>query len=185
MALPPFKAPDEKSTDTWLTPLPMIRALGWFDLDPCSAPGHRTARFRYLLQRGEDGLKLRWFGRVWLNPPYSTWPVWAAKMKEHGNGILLIFARTETRGFFDHCWDGADSVLFVKRRIRFLLPDGSKGGTGTVPSVMLAYGENNVQAIDRMLASGVLEGKHIRLTAPGATELAQIKNEWFDEMWLT
>ena len=57
--------------DEWLTPLHLLRPLGTFDLDPC-APIVRpwdTARHHYTKE--DDGLKKEWFGRVWLNPPYS------------------------------------------------------------------------------------------------------------------
>ena len=56
----------------WLTPTPVVQALGEFDLDPCGAPDHDLARRTYLLEHGEDGLVLPWEGRVWLNPPYGA-----------------------------------------------------------------------------------------------------------------
>jgi len=31
-------------TNTWLTPLNLIHALGEFDLDPCGFKGHQTAK---------------------------------------------------------------------------------------------------------------------------------------------
>lgn len=55
--------------DEWLTPPALLRALGQFDLDPCS-PVVRpwdTAAQHYTVQ--DDGLSLPWAGRVWLNPP--------------------------------------------------------------------------------------------------------------------
>ena len=50
----------------WLTPKPLVESLGTFDLDPCGAPGHNLANRTYLLENGEDGLELPWFGRVWF-----------------------------------------------------------------------------------------------------------------------
>jgi hypothetical protein len=58
--------------DEWLTPPPLIQALGEFDLDPC-APIKRPwdmAKNHYTIE--DDGLEKDWFGRVWLNPPVST-----------------------------------------------------------------------------------------------------------------
>jgi len=40
---------------------------------------------------------------------------WLEKLKYHGNGIALIFARTETKCFFEHIWNDADAILFFKR----------------------------------------------------------------------
>jgi hypothetical protein len=55
---------------------------------------------------------------VWLNPPYGTSTArWLARMAEHGNGIVLIYARVETRMFFDYIWDradGAENVAILK-----------------------------------------------------------------------
>jgi len=57
--------------DEWLTPPEILRALGSFDLDPCS-PINRpwpTARVHYTIT--DDGLSRPWMGRVWFNPPYG------------------------------------------------------------------------------------------------------------------
>ena len=88
--------------DEWLTPPHILQALGEFDLDPC-APIVRpweTAKNHFTIN--DDGLKQKWFGRVWCNPPYGLEAaIWLNKLAEHGNGIALIFARTETKMFFD------------------------------------------------------------------------------------
>ena len=49
-------------TTTWLTPPHVFAGLGDFDLDPCAAPGWRTARRHVILP--EDGLTTPWSGRV-------------------------------------------------------------------------------------------------------------------------
>lgn len=81
------------------------------------------------------------------------------KLKNHNNGIALIFARTETKGFFDHVWNDADSILFIKRRVKFVKNDLSGGGSSTAPSVLIAYGKNNTEALER----SNIEGKLIKL----------------------
>jgi hypothetical protein len=60
------------ATTLWLTPRFILDAIEPFDLDPCAAPdpGRRTAGTHYVLPQ-QDGLRLPWFGRVWLNPPYG------------------------------------------------------------------------------------------------------------------
>jgi hypothetical protein len=135
--------------DEWLTPPEILRALGKFDLDPC-APASRPwgmAGHHYTAQ--DNGLIQPWFGRVWLNPPYGRMTIaWMRLLKRHGNGIAMIFARTETRTFFECVWGVAGAILFLKGRITFYNADGSKpNNTGGAPSCLIAYGAENVAAL--------------------------------------
>lgn len=150
----------ENTKVEWLTPPELVKKLGEFDLDPCSpveAPFlHAEHNFTIL----DDGLNSEWFGRVYLNPPYGRgMELWIEKLKIHGNGIALIFARTETRLFFQHIWNDADAVLFVKGRIKFYHVTGIQGGTPGAPSVFIAYGKENAMALKN---SGI-EGKYLDL----------------------
>ena len=153
----------ERSENTkveWLTPPCLVIKLGVFDLDPCSpinAPFfHAKTNFTTL----DDGLVKDWFGRVYLNPPYGRgMELWLEKLKFHGNGIALIFARTETKCFFEHIWNDADAILFVKGRIRFYHVSGVQGGTPGAPSVFIAYGKENALALKN---SGI-EGRFLEL----------------------
>lgn len=87
--------------DEWLTPPNIIRSLGVFDLDPCSPINRPWDTAINHLTILDDGLSKEWEGRVWLNPPYGNETrKWLKKLAEHGNGIALIFARTETKTFF-------------------------------------------------------------------------------------
>lgn len=148
--------------DEWLTPPDLVAALGPFDLDPCS-PGARrpwdTARVHFgLCSYGPpaDGLALPWFGRVWLNPPYGREAdAWLAKLVSHGDGVALIFARTETEMFFKQVWEQADAVLFLRGRLHFHYVDGRRAdANGGAPSVLIAYGPNNVAALRRISHRG-------------------------------
>lgn len=150
----------ENTKVEWLTPPVLVNKLGKFELDPCSpldAPFlHAENNFTIL----DDGLKREWFGRVYLNPPYGRgMELWIEKLKIHGNGIALIFARTETRLFFQHIWYDANAVLFVKGRIKFYHVSGIQGGTPGAPSVFIAYGKENAEALKN---SGI-EGKYLDL----------------------
>lgn len=133
----------------WLTPEQYVTPLGDFDLDPCGAPGHTLADKTFLLEEGDDGLRDDWFGRVWLNPPYGklTEP-FMAKLADHGNGIALIFARTETGLWFREVWPKASALLFLKGRISFLNAEGEKAPANAgAPSVLVAYGSDNAEAL--------------------------------------
>ncbi|WP_028665606.1 DNA N-6-adenine-methyltransferase [Runella zeae] len=141
----------ERSTNTkvdWLTPPELVKKLGYFDLDPCCPLDAPFYHAKQNFTVDEDDLSQDWFGRVYLNPPYGKgMELWIEKLKFHGNGIALIFARTETKCFFDHIWNAADALLFVKGRIRFYHVSGIQGGTSGAPSVFVAYGQTNAQAL--------------------------------------
>ena len=94
--------------DEWFTPPGIIGSLGEFDLDPCTSVDRPwdTARHHYSLL--DDGLAQEWEGRVWCNPPYGRETgKWLNRCAAHGNAIALIFARTETKMFFNEVWDKA------------------------------------------------------------------------------
>lgn len=149
------------ATDVWLTPIQLIRALGEFDLDPCAHPGWITAKE---MRFEPDGLKSKWHGRVWLNPPYSKNAEFMDWMRHHGDGIALVFARTETKWFHDTVWYEADSIFFFEKRITFHRADGSPAsGSAGAPSCLIAYGRKNAQAITRASNAETIKGKHVWL----------------------
>lgn len=124
-----------------------------FDLDPASPlSGPVTpARHHYTIE--QDGLAQRWFGMVWLNPPYNRWEIgrWLVKLAEHGRGVALVYARTDTAWFQDHPPDG---LLLLRGRVRFVERQGSRTVSGASPSMLMAYGEEAVKG----LAQSTLEG---------------------------
>lgn len=151
----------DKNKDEWLTPPKMIRSLGDFDLDPCS-PITRpwdTALAHYTVE--DMGLLKEWNGRIWLNPPYGNQTkLWLEKLSLHGNGIALIFARTDTPYFHEYVFNRSSAVLFLKKRIRFYHVSGKIADqfSGS-PSVLVAYGQNNSIALN----NSNIEGKYIKL----------------------
>lgn len=139
-------------TDVWLTPPWLLAKLGEFDLDPCAASEPRpwpTAKRHIALP--ENGLNADWGGRVWCNPPYGRQTgVWLQRLAEHGNGIALVFARTDTEMFQEQVFARADGILFLAGRLTFVTPSGkpayfNAGG----PSCLAAYGAENYAALDR------------------------------------
>lgn len=141
--------------EDWLTPPEIIAALGAFDTDPCSPIGRPwdTARVHYTL--ADNGLLKPWNGRVWLNPPYGNeTEKWMRRLAEHGNGIALIFARTETKTFHPWVWEYANALLWLKGRLCFYTREGKRGGTAGAPSVLIAYGTNNAAMLKACGISG-------------------------------
>ena len=145
----------DEQKDEWLTPPHIMAALGEFDLDPC-APINRpwaTADKHYTVE--DDGLNQVWEGRVFCNPPYGReTQKWLNKCAEHNNCIALVFARTETRMFFDSIWSKATAIFFIKGRLSFHSVDGKKGGTAGAPSVLVAYGKENAEYLKNIKIAG-------------------------------
>ena len=151
--------PNNGLTNNWITPPEIIEALGPFDLDPCVCTPQpwKTAETMW----SEGGLDRDWFGHVWLNPPYGQQTAsWMARLASHGDGIALIFARTETAMFFDSVWGRAHSLLFLKGRLHFHYPDGTRAkGNSGAPSVLIAYGEIAGERLaDSGLAGSLVSG---------------------------
>ena len=151
-------------TVEWYTPAFIFEALGLeFDLDPCAAESgdYVPALARYTAR--DDGLSKPWHGRVWLNPPYGPYtPRWLVRLAEHGDGLALVFARTDTRWF--HAAVGRADLLCFTRRLAFVpgpqqleqpgifagvAPLDRGYATAGAGSVLLAYGETCTAALRR------------------------------------
>ena len=157
--------PNQGETTIWLTPPELLEKLGRFDLDPCAAPYPRpwdTARHH--IEPPEDGLKAEWFGRVWLNPPYSqNMGPWMAKMACHKSGLALIFARTETDTWHEHIWPKAHSILFLEGRLYFRRPDGSKPKSNAGgPSALISYSVGDTLVLEGLVGCEI-PGKLVKL----------------------
>lgn len=104
-----------------------------------------------------DGLISDWQGSAWCNPPYGKFtPKWLEKMHHHRNGIALVFARTDCAWFHDYCAK-ADAILFIQKRVKFVdglgVTSGNGAGSG---SMLIAWGAENVKALERMQDKGKL-----------------------------
>lgn len=134
---------------TWFTPKGIIDKLGTFDLDPCTQKNrpYDTAKDHYC-EGVVDGLQTEWFGRVWLNPPYGrNIGLWLDKLHKHGNGIALVFSRTETV-WAQSILNKANAVNFIKGRIAFIPDDLSQAkNTAANGNMLLAFGEANIEAL--------------------------------------
>ena len=112
--------------DDWETPPDLFKQLemefGRFNLDPC-ANSLNTMCVKYY-DESDDGLGLAWYGRVWMNPPYSEWGKWAQKaVKEIKKGattliIALLPVDTSTKAFHE-CILGKAEIRFLPRRLRY------------------------------------------------------------------
>lgn len=143
----------------WYTPQWVFDELGIdFDLDPSSPHDMATAvpaTTKYTIF--DDGLKKPWFGRVWLNPPYGPdTGMWVRRMVEHGNGVALVFSRTDAN-WCQEAMKAASAILFVSGRIEFVpgkenQHKKSRCGAGTV---LFAFGQECATALRKLSERGV------------------------------
>lgn len=139
----------ERTSAEWYTPPSIFDALDLeFDLDPASpdagpVPWVPAKRF---ITPTENGLWLPWEGRVWLNPPYGRHVgPFVDKLAAHGDGIALVFARTDTV-WAQRVLPRASAVCFIAGRVGFIPGPGATaignpadgGGAG---SMLLAFGD--------------------------------------------
>lgn len=150
------------ASDDWLTPPEIVKKLGPFDLDPCASISQPWVTAEKMLTIDDNGLWADWTGYVWCNPPYGPQVgEWMGKLATHGNGIGLIFARTETKEFHRQVWNRANALFFFAGRLFFHQPITGKRAAHNAggPSVLVAYGN---YAVERLRAFD-MPGKFIAL----------------------
>lgn len=137
----------EGKCDEWLTPPEILKPLGDFDLDPCAPAIRPWPIAREHISLPCNGLTECWHGRVWCNPPFNRYqrPKWMKRMADHGNGILLVPAATETEAFDEFVWKQADAICFLLGRPHFHLVTGQRAPFNSGHAICLAaYGKMNM-----------------------------------------
>lgn len=136
---------EEISSDECYTPASIFETLGLeFDLDPCSCPPeYSNVPAKTMWTIDDDGLSQDWFGRVWMNPPFSKPDPWVTKFIENGNGVALLPVSNGAKWVY-RLWD-TDSYCLPWHG-SFDRPDGSKYG---IPYCLLlwAMGDECVEAL--------------------------------------
>lgn len=159
----------QETTETWLTPPALLKALGPFDLDPATPEqGMPWRTAKKMLKPSDDGLATVWPKKsfVWLNPPYGRgMEKWLSKAAEHGHGISLIFARMETgcmhRSVLTH--PSASAVVFTKGRLAFCREDGAPGKACPMGSLFVGYGERAAERLCEAVKGGHIRGHYLDL----------------------
>ena len=112
------------NSDQHFTPRWVFEKLNFeFDLDVAGSElSWVPSKAKYTVQ--DDGLVQRWFGIVWMNPPYSNPTPWVDRFIEHNNGIALL---PVTRGrWWDRLWDSDALLVPTPYNFKFERPDGVK-----------------------------------------------------------
>jgi hypothetical protein len=146
-------------SQSYITPPVLLLPLGPFDTDPCtSTPQPWLIGTKFNFTERDDGLSRPWEGRVFVNPPFDTRGVhqWVERIGKHGRGILLVHVRPET-SWFGLVWEYASGILFLRHRVNFYLPDGSRCPHNSGAPVCLAsYGADDLQVLKSCKLDGVL-----------------------------
>lgn len=136
------------SNDEWYTPRYIIDAIGLkYDLDVCGPKGGVPwipANETYT--ESFDGLTAPWYGRVWMNPPYSETARWVERFSEHRPGVALVPADTASKWW--HRWAlTVTGIVFLRDRVQFVQPESRNVTSARFPSALLATGKLEAQAI--------------------------------------
>ena len=130
-------------TVEWYTPPAVFDALGLtFDLDPCSpGEGKSFVPARRHYTEADDGLAQPWEGLVFMNPPYGrATRHWVERLAAHGNGIALVFARTDA-AWWHTAARAADLTCHTTGRLRFYPgTTDAPGGSPALGSSLFAFG---------------------------------------------
>ena len=143
-----------RPNDAVYTPKYVFDALGLqFDLDVCGPEGGLPwIPAKRTFSEIEDGLVQQWYGRVWMNPPYSKPSPWVDKWLENGNGVMLApFSKSH---WFMKLWNSEAAILTNPVNFKFMKPDGSNYAIA-FPTAFWAIGETNITAL-KMSGLGVI-----------------------------
>jgi len=147
-------SPKQRGTgnNEWYTPPRFIeaarRVMGCIDLDPASSDAANTivdAERHYTKE--EDGLTKKWYGRVWLNPPYARGlcASFIDKLESEWHRGDVVEAITLTHASTDTAWCQklmhlARAICLIKGRICFIDPATMEVKEGSpLQGTLIAY----------------------------------------------
>lgn len=135
----------------WYTPSEIIEAarktLGYIELDPFSCDtANKVVKAEHIYTKRDDGFHQDWFGKVWVNHPFSRENNKMIAMKaineHHGNNceiVMITFAATSESWFkpllsWPQC--------YIHGRTNYLDEQGNKVKGVTKGSVVTYLGKN-------------------------------------------
>lgn len=129
-------------TPKWLTERVRVGPFkGKIDLDPATEPNNPVGAKKFFTIE-DDGLKQRWKGTVWLNPPYGAAAkdfaekAWAEAKK--GCKIVMLLAVRPSSKWQQNLFQRADDILLLNKRVTFEKPDGTKMGAPAFDSMLVS-----------------------------------------------
>lgn len=138
---------------------------GGADTDPAWHP-RSFSRARHVYTKRDDGLRMPWYGRVWLNPPWSNVGPWLARLLEHmrgpGNPEAMILVRNDPpTAWFKEAADHADAIAFLRGRTRYWQWNGRRRrlercGSPEFASVIFYFGPQAQAFVEAFRAEGAV-----------------------------
>jgi phage N-6-adenine-methyltransferase len=123
----------------WETPQFLFDGLNaefGFELDVCAISDN--AKCKRFFSPTEDGLRQKWEGTCWMNPPYGreieSWMKKALHSSREGALVVcLVPARTDTRWWHKYAMRG--EIRFLRGRLRF----GGSENSAPFPSAIVIF----------------------------------------------
>jgi len=121
--------------------------FGKFDLDPATTEDN-PLKTPHFFTKKDNGLCRKWFGRVFLNPPYGSEIVYwvrksfleTKKLRNAEIVVCLLPSRTDTKWWHNYVMR-SDEVYFIKGRLKFEGADSS----APFPSVIVVFKKGEVK----------------------------------------
>ena len=133
------------TSDDYYTPKWLFDAINLtFDIDvasPPQGPPHTPCKRFYT--KADNGLIQPWYGRVWMNPPYSKPKPWVERWINHGNGIALL--PMNGGQWLNTLWNSNAKGVWLGR-LPFIRNGKEQKGT-SFNVVLWAIGNDNIDAI--------------------------------------
>ena len=136
--------------NSWYTPSKIInsaiKVMGEIDLDPASSElANKTIKAKKYYTKKDNGLIKEWYGKVWLNPPYSQPDIDdfsnAVLEKDYEEIMILVNNATETK-WFQRLARKSDCICFINRRLKFIDKEGLSTGSPLQGQVVIYIGKN-------------------------------------------
>lgn len=136
----------------WETPPELFARLNRefsFTLDVCATRRNRKCGAYFTLQ--QDGLRQRWTGACWMNPPYGrAIGTWIRKAREESvrgaTVVCLVPARTDT-GWWHEDAMKAQEIRLLRGRITFV---GARA-SAPFPSALVIFGDRRRPTVTHVL----------------------------------
>ena len=172
--------------DKWSTPeryVDLVREiLGEIDLDPATnLAAQEVVKATRFYTSEDDGLTRPWFGKVWLNPPYSqpACKQFTERLLDHlesgevSHAVVLVNTSTASK-WYQRLLERASLIIFPKGRIQFWHPDMKEAGdTNRYDQTFLVFAPEH----DLVTARAEARFKRMgwQVVAPRREELSQVE----------
>jgi hypothetical protein len=142
--------------------------IGGVDTDPAWSP-KSFSRARHCYTKRDNGLLRTWYGRVWLNPPWSLPMPWVERLLEHvraspSHEVLFLVRNDPSTAWFKLAAHNCNAICFAGERTRYyqLGDDGAVHvcGTPEFGSVLMYFGPQPQRFVEECRKRGHLAFLH-------------------------